>query len=348
MPCIAKGIHSPRVRLFGKLLSLMGGQVHITSLVGGASFERGVDPSELDEQLADVRNLVWVDVIDPGADERAFLLEHFAFHPLAIDDSVRGHERPKLDEHASYFFVVGYGALPRARTQEPLALAEVGLFVGRNYLVTVHAKPLPAIGEALARFERSGPLLQEGVGYLLYLVLDGLMNSYAPVVDGLGHALDDIEDRIALGPAEERIERLLELRRDVFQLRRILYPMREAFVPLLRAERALSTPAVRVYLQDVRDHVLRLLDLLDVHREMVAGSIDASLTIVSNRLNMTMKRLTVVSAVLGFAGCIFGAWGMNVRDVPGSRHAYGFELVLTATACVVVAMLALGRRKGWL
>jgi magnesium transporter len=229
-----------------------------------------------------------------------------------------------------------------------VVLAAVGRFVGKNYVVSVHEGELPAMDRALTRFERAGALLSEGVGYLTYLVLDELVNGYAPVVDAIGEALSEVEAGIASGPAEGRIERLLEIRRDVFQLRRMLYPTREALAPLVRAERPLATASSRVYLQDTYEHVLRLLDLLDVHREMVAGSIDASLAIVSNRLNMTMKRLTVLSAVVGFASCVFGAWGMNVPGVPAHAHPQGFWLVIALTSAVTVATLALGWRKGWL
>lgn len=329
-------------------------QIRTIALIGGVSFERTEGLDELPAQLAEADNVVWVDVLAPGEAERSALMDVFGFHPLAMEDVATGEQRPKVDEYKGYVFSVSYGVAPVVGGAASGSLVhdfrtiELHAFVGRNYLVTVHKEPLPALDEAQQRWTRGNTMLREGLGFLVYAVLDAIVDGYFPVVNGLEAAIERAEDAMVNGPTDHQVGELLHIRRSVLRLRRILSPMREAFGVLARRDRPTFTAGTQVYLQDVHDHLLRVLDLVDAQRDLVTSALDASLTIVSNRLNETMKRLTTISASVGFAAAVFGAWGMNFAAIPASQMTYGFPLVVGGTIVVLLGGWAVVRRRGWL
>lgn len=322
-------------------------EIKTVALLGGLSFERGVPLDDTRDYLSDPQNLVWMDLQDPSEADLNTLLEIFGFHPLALEDVAKGNQRPKVDDYKSYVFAVTY-AIVSGGTPREFQVVQLSLFIGKNYLVTIHRGPLVALDEAQQRWNRGGPMLKEGVGFLVYAVLDAIVDGYSPVAASMEAVINRAEDEMLEAPTDRHVEELLDIRRDVLRLRRILYPMREAFSLLTRRERALFSAGTQIYFQDVYDHILRVLDLIDAQRDMVTSALDASLTIVSNRLNATMKRLTTISVVAGFAGAVFGAWGMNFNAVPIGSSPYGFPLVVGGTIVVLIALLAIGRGRGWL
>lgn len=323
-------------------------QIKTVALLGGVSFERAVPLSDARDYLEDPQNILWMDVQDPGENEIGMLLELFGFHPLALEDVAKGHQRPKVDEYKGHVFAVTYALVRGSKGPIDFRTVEIDLFVGRNFLVTVHRGPVPSIDEAHTRWAKGGPMLQEGVGFLVYSVTDAIVDSYFPVVNRIEDVLDRAEDEMMSGPTERQVENLLDVRREVLRLRRIMYPMREAFAQLTRRERKIFTPNTQIYFQDVSDHILRVLDLIDTQRDLVTSALEASLTIVSNRLNVTMKRLTTISVVAGFAGAVFGAWGMNFPVLPAAESPYGFPLVVGGVIVILIVVLSFGRSRGWL
>ena len=301
---------------------------------------------EVHDYLRDPDSLIWMDVQDPGQEELSMLLEEFGFHPLALEDVVKEQQRPKVDDYKSYLFAVMYGVVGG----EPAAqqTAELHLFVGRNYLVSVHRGRVPALEEATTRWMRGGAMLREGVGFLVYTVVDAVIDAYFPLLDGMEEEMTRMEVELFSTLHEGDIQRLLQLKRSLVLLRRYLSPLREIFHVFLRPNHPFFSAATRIYFQDVYDHILRLLDALDLQREAAAGATDAYLTISSNRLNLTMKKLTVVTIAVAILGAVFGAWGMNFQAIPFSDSPFGFWGVLVGAAALVAGVLLLGRKRGWL
>jgi len=315
--------------------------------LGGISLERGVDQAEIRNYLRDLTNVVWVDIQDPGPEELSILLEEFGFHPLALEDVAKGHQRAKVDEYKGYLFVVTY-AIVSGESPLDLRTAEVDLFVGRNYVVSIHRERIPALEDAMSRWTRGGAMLREGVGFLVYTLMDAIIDAYFPLIDAIEDAMDESEIDMFTRAREGGIERLLNMKRSLFRLRRILYPLRETFHIFLRRDQPMFSDTTHVYFQDVYDHVLRILDVLDMERDMVSGALDAYLTIISNRLNATMKTLTVITIVVAIAGSVFGAWGMNVPEIPLANTPYAFWWVLAGTMALILGTLYVCRKRGWL
>ena len=321
-------------------------RVQTVACVGGVSLERGVPTEEVGQYIAEAENLVWMDVQDPGPEELSMLLEEFGFHPLALEDVSKGQQRPKVDEYKGYVFVVVYSLTSGAELRE-VQTAEVDLFVGRNYIVTVHRGRVPALEEALARWTRGGALLREGVGFLFYAIMDATIDSYFPLIGAIEEQVDETELALLTQSRQTNVQELLALKRTLSTLRRILYPLRDTFNFFLKRDKPLFSPETVIYFQDVYDHVLRMLDVLEIEREMVGGALEAHLTILSNRLNATMKTLTVVTVCVAIAGSVFGAWGMNVpmplADWPGA-----FPAIVGLTVVIVGAALYVSWKRGWM
>jgi magnesium transporter len=321
-------------------------QVRAIVLVAGLSLERDVPIEELDEHLKTEDSLVWVDLVDPGPEELSLLLEVFGFHPLAVEDVASGRQRPKIDEYKDYRFVVTYAVRPS--DIEPLELVEVDMFVGRNYLVTVHRGATPALDDAMGRWTRGGAMMREGVGFLVYTVMDAIIDSYFPVIEAIGDQLEELEEELFTAFKDESLPVLLRSKRTLMLLRRVLHPLRETFSHFLRREQPIFSQATVVYFQDVYDHVLRINDAVDIQRDTVASALDAYMMNQSNKLNLVMKTLTVVSVGAAVANLVFGAWGMNVRDIPFTIGSPAFWGAIVFALVLVGVTLAIGSKKGWL
>jgi magnesium transporter len=274
------------------------------------------------------------------------LIDELGFHPLALENAADGRRRPKADEFKGYLLLVTYAAVPSPDARESRT-AEVDLFIGRNYVVSVHRARVPALEEALTRWTRGGAMLREGVGFLVYQVLDAIVDSFAPIIGRIEEEIEEIEVALLIRSDEEAVRNLLRLKRELAALRRVLYPLRSVFQVLLRPDHPFFPSNAAVYLRGVLEHLLRLLDDLDAERDMASGALEASLAINSNRLNQTMKTLTIMTVALASVGAVFGAYGMNVEGLPLASSPWSFWLVCLGTIALVAAGLMAGWRLGW-
>jgi magnesium transporter len=328
-------------------------RVKTVACLGGVSLERGVPPEEIREHLRDADNVVWVDVQDPGPAEVAVLVDEFGFHPLSLEGAGEGQRRPKLDEYKGYLALVTYAAVPADAAASGAAgagerrVAEVDLFIGRNYVVTLHRGRVAAVEEAAARWTRGGALLREGVGFLVYTLLDSLIDSFAPLISDAEDEIEEIEVGVFTSSDEEGVRELLRSKRTLSGLRRVLFPLREIFPSLLRRDHPFFHGATQVYLSDARDHLLRILDVLDAQRDMAAGALEASLAVSSHRLNKTMKTLALLTGAVAVMGAVFGAYGMNFQAVPLAEYRWGFWVVSAGTIAFVAAVALTGRWRKW-
>lgn len=322
-------------------------KVKTLACLGGISLERGVAMDEVQGYVKDPTNIVWVDIQDAGPEEFSMLLEEFGFHPLALEDAAKGQQRPKVDEYKGYLFVVIYSGSMRGGAGD-FAAREVALFIGRNYLVSLHHGPIPAVDDAMNRWTRGGQMMKEGVGFLVYTVVDAIIDTYFPVIDHIEDELEACEMQMFDQSQGFGVERLLRYKRTLVALRRLLSPLREVFNVFLRRDHPYFSSSTLAYFQNVHDHLLRLLDALDTEREMLAAALDAHLAVTSNRLNATMKTLTIITVVVAFVGSVFGAWGMNFTKVPLAEHPWGFWLVWLGTMLMMALALLLSWRRRWL
>ncbi|WP_165252235.1 magnesium transporter CorA family protein [Paludisphaera soli] len=317
-----------------------------TACLGGVSLERGVPIEELHDYIKESENVVWLDVQDPGPSELAMLIDEFGIHPLALEGVCLGRRRPKVDEYKGYALLVVYAAVP-GDDAGVLRTTELDLFIGRNFLVSVHRGRVPALEEASARWTRGGARLRDGGAFLVFAVMDALVDSFAPLPADLEEDVDEMEIAVFSRPDEESVRALLKLKRTLASLRHELHPLREIFQALCRRDRPFFNGSGEAYLQDVHDHLLRILDVLDALRDRADAVMDATLAIGSHRLNKTMKRLAVITVAMATVGSVFGAYGMNFQSLPLSGSPWGFWLVAGGTITLVTAPLLVGWLREW-
>ncbi|MDQ6787774.1 MAG: magnesium transporter CorA family protein, partial [Acidobacteriota bacterium] len=230
-------------------------------------------------------SLLWIDVSDPSRTELAALSKKFDFSPLSLEDALKQRQRPKVDEYPNYYFIVIYA--PLESTDQELHMTEVDIFVGENFVVSLHPGHVPALDLARKRWERAQPELGDRVGFLAHVVVDAIIDAFFPIVDDMDSRLHALDETMFHGNRGANPEELLMLKRSVFALRTSLFPLREAFDSFPKREQSLFDLETHPYFQDVYDHILRLLDIIQIQQEMVAGAADAHLAFMSNQLNET-------------------------------------------------------------
>lgn len=298
---------------------------------------------ELDRLTADPGALVWVSATSPNEERIGAFGREFGLHQLALEDLRKQRQRPKLDTYEGQAMIVAYEAVPEA----PDSVAEIHLFVGTNWVLSVHWTPTPMLDAVRKRVTQSRDGIAT-VGQLVYALLDATVDSYFPELDRVSDRIDRLEERVLAGEAERQsLAEILSLKRQLLELRRVLAPMRDVANGLLRRDLDLVDADTAPYYQDLYDHLVRVLDQVDLYRDLLAALLDARLTVASNSLNAIMKRLTAFTVVLMVPTLIAGIYGMNFRHMPELSWPIGYPLALGLMVATVVILVTLFRRNDW-
>ncbi|GIW03664.1 MAG: magnesium transport protein CorA [Thermomicrobiales bacterium] len=292
-------------------------------------------------------DLLWVDVSDPEPEDERLLAEEFGFHPLAIEDAVRHHQRPKTDMYDGFIFIVFYALhCSDAGTVHP---AQVALFVGRNYVVTVHPGHVPELEAVRQRWcSNVNHLSRRRLSLLVHAILDTIVDGYFPVIDAVSERIEDVEARIFERFDPESQREVFGLKKELLEIRRVVAPGRDALNVLLRRDSPVFDEEAFVYFQDVYDHVLRIVDAVDVYRDLLSSALDAYLSVTSNRLNQIMKTLTASSIILMSMTLVASVYGMNFEHIPELHWQFGYAWALGLMAIIGGSLVVLFRRINWL
>ncbi len=298
---------------------------------------QGFDPAGHPGQV------VWVDLLDPTREELAWIGGLYSLHPLALEDALKGRQRPKLEHYGTHVFMVLFDASFKRQTGQ-VELQEVDVFVGPGIVVTSHREPVPGLRQAKERWFESPEALGEGAGFLLYLIADTLVDGYFPVLDSIQDALDALEERLFFQYEPSLLNDLFALKKQLLLFRRVVGPSRDAFVMLVRREVPLIGQNTVLHLQDVYDHLIRITDAIDLYRDLVSSSVEAYMSLAANRTNDTMKRLTTISAVLMTVTLVAGIYGMNFRAMPELEWPWGYPFALGLMLVIALVLVAWFKR----
>jgi magnesium transporter len=310
----------------------------------GGGEVRELPSDEIGRSVGKSGCLLWVYVSEPSDEDLTCLGEQFALHPLALEDVRNRQQRPKLEHYPTHAFLVAYAS----------GLQEVDFFIGPTWLISVRESQdghtVWSVDNARLRFERTRPHAPTS-GFLVYVLLDELVDGYFDATEKAEDELEELEDRIFSEqlPDERGVQqRLFDVRRRLLLFRRAVVPLREVLASMLRGEVEWLDEHTVTYLQDVYDHVLRAVDQLDSQRELMGNAVDAHLAIISNRMNGVMKRMTSWGAILLGSTLLAGIYGMNFDHMPELHWRLGYLWALGLMVVITVVGYWYFSRKDWL
>ncbi len=316
---------------------------------GGGQFSELADLSRISEILVEPDAFVWLDAVDPDESDLALMQEEFGLHPLAIEDAVKAHQRPKIEAYDSYWFVVVH-AVTKAADGE-LTVHEIAIFAGAKFIITVRDEPAYPLDEIERRWHGPHGAMRSDSGALLYTILDTVVDGYLPVADALAERVEELEEALFAERLRKRdiLLEIFELKKQVQAFRRSVVPMRDLLTPIIRGDLQLFDPREIAYYRDVYDHSVRAIEQMDAAHDLVTSALEIQISISAARQNEVVKQLSIIATIFlplsfitGFFGQNFGYLVNHIESAPAFWFA-GVGLQLVALA----ALLGYFRFKRW-
>jgi magnesium transporter len=308
--------------------------------------EEAFDPTRASDFIDEHGSRVWLDIADPTDEDLAMIQEEFGLHPLSIEDTRHRGQRPKLEVFENYFFVVLHAMW--LDEKDELVDSEIHAFAGHRFLITLRYAPVFELSEVLRRWDRQPELTGEGGGFLLYALLDEVVDGYFDVIERFEDLGEEIEDRVfAADPDPTVQEDIFQLKRRVVVFRRLVIPLRQV-IDLAQEQPGFVTEALRPYYRDVADHVIRCMEFADTIRDLLTTALEAQLSQVSNRLNVIMKQLTSWAGIILVPTLIAGIYGMNFVHMPELHWKYGYPYALALMFASMVVLYRVFKKRDWL
>jgi magnesium transporter len=290
---------------------------------------------------------VWVALQDPTADELAQMQKSFDLHPLAVEDALVGHQRPKVEEYGDSLFAVLHLVEP---AEGDYRVGELAIFAGAHYILSARSRSQKGFSEVRARCEREPKLMRQGPGFVLYALTDAVVDRYFPILDGLEDELDIIEQRIFApeGAPRANIESLYALKQRLMVMKHAVAPLLEGISNLSGARVPVLCAKITEYFRDIVDHLQRLNQTADSVRDTIATAISVNLSMVTLQENETMKRLAAYAALLAVPTMIAGIYGMNFEHMPELKWRYGYGISLLFMGAIDVYLYFRFKKAKWL
>jgi magnesium transporter len=274
--------------------------------------------------------------------------KHLKIHPLVLEDIVHTGQRPKMEDFNDYLFVV-LQMLQYNEKENETKTEQVSIILGANYVISFQEDEGDVFDLIRERIRTDrGRIRRMGADYLAYSLLDAIVDNYFMVLEKIGENIEDIEDELIKNPAQEVLHAIHSLKRELVFLRKSVWPLREVISRLERWDSHLIDKSMDIYLRDVYDHTIQVIDALETFRDMLSGMLDIYLSSVSNRMNEVMKVLTIIATIFIPLTLITGIYGMNFKYMPELDWSWGYPMVYIAMLIVSGVMLVYFRRKRWL
>ena len=302
--------------------------------------------NQVHEVLNNPGQFVWIGLHEPSEQMLQRVQEEFSLHDLAIEDAHMAHQRPKIELYGDTVFLVLRTA---QNSQQHIEFGETHFFVGKNFIVTVRHGSTLAYTEVRSRCESMPELLCKGQGFVLYAIMDFIVDRYFPVVDDLEKDLEAIEERIFRERnSRDTTEQIYQLKRQLLDVKRAVSPLVDICNRLMRFDIKSISADTRPYFRDIYDHVIRINEVVDNTRELLNTAMEANFSLISISQNDTSKKFAGWAAIFAVPAMVTGFWGMNFRVMPESDWQYGFYTILLGTATVCFLLYYLFRKSGWL
>lgn len=313
---------------------------------------REAETTEISKLLQDEKGLLWVDFEgEPDGTPTEILAEQFGFHPLSIEDALAQCHLPKLDDWTAYLYIVLHTLEFGADSNEVIN-KELDIFLGRNYLVTIHEQEMKGLDKIRINSFRDPKMLKKGADYLLYLICDQVIGGFLDVVEALDEQVEDLEKIIIDSPSKEVLPKIFNYKRTLLGLRRYITHQREVFDKLSREPHSQIDERDRMYFRDLYDHLVRLYDITESMRDIVSGALDIYLSVVNNRMNDIMKTLTTIATIFMPISFLTGFFGMNFFAPSGRLDFWtdiiGFGIAFLVIVATPIGMIYWMKKRGWM
>jgi magnesium transporter len=320
-------------------------------VVDCAVYEAGRRVSSLDindagQMKTSPGRVIWIGLYEPTQEELARLQTYFGLHDLAVEDAYRAHQRPKLELYGETLFVVMKTALMEG---DNVAMGETSFFIGRGYVITVRHGPSQSYADVRARCENTPESFKKGEDFILYALMDVIVDRYFPIVDALEDAIEKLEEAVLGGQGTlEVLEEIATLRHDLLAMRHAVAPLPEICQRLMRYDMAMIDRNTHPYFRDVFDHSTILLDRIETLREMLKAVVESKMLMSAMKQNAVMRQLAAWAAMLAVPTAVAGIYGMNFSHMPELGWRYGYFGVLGFIAVICVLLFWRFKKSGWL
>ncbi len=307
-----------------------------------------LDKKQVQDLLIKKDGLLWIDIEDVTDEDAELLSAVFGFHPLAVEDCIsRDIHPPKIDDFEDYLFVIVHGINYHTES-EVVETTELAFFMGKNYVVTTHDVPMRSISSMLDHIRKDGRLMRRGADFLTHDIIDALVDNIMPTIEQMDEKNDQLEDEALHKPKRETLMAIMQLKRSILSLTRIILPQREIVNRLSRGEYNLISERAQIYYRNIFDHLVRIEMLTLGLRDMTESVLSTYLSSVSNRMNEVMKVLTLIATIFIPLTFIAGIYGMNFANMPELALRYGYFVILGVMAVIGISLAVYFRRKKWL
>ena len=306
-----------------------------------------VDLNDVHEVLKDNSQFVWIGLHEPSENIMHHVQQEFDLHDLAVEDAQKPHMRPKIELYGDTVFVILRTA--QKTKQQNVEFGETHFFVGKNFIVVIRHGSTVAYTEVRARCETMPDLLSKGQSFVLYAIMDFIVDRYFPVVDDLENELQHIEDKIFKEkPSRETTEQVYQLKRELLEVKRAVSPLIDICTRLMRADIKNISNETQPYFRDIYDHAVRINEMVDNTRELLNSALEANFSLISIAQNDTSKKFAGWAAIIALPTMVAGFWGMNFKVMPEAESEYGFYSIIFLTVAACVFLFFLFKRSGWL
>lgn len=306
-----------------------------------------VDLCDVHEVLREDDQFVWIGLHEPSEEVLSLVQEEFNLHELAVEDAHLAHQRPKIEQYADSIFVVLRTV--QMNKEHHIEFGETHFFVGGNFIVVVRHGSNVAYTDIRTRCESTPELMRKGQGFVLYAIMDFIVDRYFPVVHELEQELEAIESKIFKEkPSRETTEQIYDLKRELLEVKRAVSPLVDICNRLMRFEIKCVSEETRPYFRDVYDHVIRINEMIDNTRELLNSAMEANFSLISISQSDVSKKFAGWAAIIAVPTMIAGFYGMNFRFMPELQWRYGYFAVISVTIAICCTLYYFFRRSGWL
>ena len=310
----------------------------------------GLSPEEARSALEDKSSVIWVDIEDMDDDDVDLLTNILNLHPLTVEDFIMPNARPKVEKFKGYIFLVMFSIEKRDKSNGngKIKTIELNCCLGANFLVTVRSNQINSFSVIKDRVKKQSPIMMNGADFLMYSMLDSVVDSYFPVINEFDDLVDDMSDELFKDPTQETLAKIYHLKNDVMFLRRTIGPQADVMALISRGDFEVIMPHNAIYFRNIYDNLVRLNDIVGTSRDIITGAMEAYVSVISNRLNEIMKTLTVIATIVMPLTLIASIYGMNFKYMPELSSRYGYPAVMGVMILISLGMLYYFKRNKWL